>query len=424
MINNFSKNLVLIFIINIILLITKLSAENQAQKTVTLQECYLQLYSSHPLALNKNLIIEKEKILTEIIQKGWKPGIQIKSQISGQSDAVPKTERNKYSLQLDIEQLIFDAGQIQSRKSFESENSKNEIIKNEIDLYSLRDKVNQYFFEIALNLQQIEILRLGYEDLKTHLKFIESGIRNGARLKSDALIIKSEMLNIDNEINAKLHNRSVMIKMLSELIGTDYNDSTVFKIMEIDNFSDEKINFEGRSEIKLFNSEIEKLNLFDINNKIKTKPVLYAFSQIGYANPALNMFENKFESYMAAGFRLSWKPIDWGIDDYEKKANNIKKQLIINQRLNFEKNMKINALKIKSDILNILGQIKIDNEQIKIRAEILESIKSQFNNGVINSTDFITNSNALLNARKTLNLHLIQLTYFKIMYKTLKGEEL
>jgi len=75
----------------------KANAENEI---ITLKECYKQLYSNHPIALNKNLIFDKEKILTEIVQKGWKPGISIKAQITDQSDAVQMTQRDKYKPRL------------------------------------------------------------------------------------------------------------------------------------------------------------------------------------------------------------------------------------------------------------------------------------------------------------------------------------
>ena len=399
----------------------KANAENEI---ITLKECYKQLYSNHPIALNKNLIFDKEKILTEIVQKGWKPGISIKAQITDQSDAVQMTQRDKYSIQAEVEQLLYDAGKIKTKKLLETENTSNEILKNEIDLYSLRDKVNQYFFEIALNKNQQEILKVSYDDLNSRLKYIESGIKNGIRLKTDALILNSEIISIEKEINEKSTNRIALIKMLSELLGTDYNDSYIFQIPEISGSYAISDDFKNRYEIKLFDSERKKIDLIDTFNNLKTKPVVSVFGQTGYANPALNMFQDKFEAYLITGFRLSWRPIDWNVNRDEIKANALRKKIIENQQKIFLKNMRINEIKIKSEIANLSNQISMDKELIKIKNEILESVTSQFNNGVLNSTDFITHTNSLLSAKRTLSLHLIQSAYFDIMLKTLKGEEL
>lgn len=395
-----------------------------AEPIITLQDCYKSIYTNYPLIKNKNIILDKEKILTEIIEKGWKPGINIKSQMTGQSDAVPKTPREKYGLQADIEQLIYDGGLINKKIILESENSKVEILKNENELYQLRDKVNQFFFDIILNENQIEILKTSYQDLDVKLKSIESAVRNGVRLKTDALIIRSEIINIEKEISEKINNRKNSILMLSSITGEKFEDTSIFKIPQLIENNSFSGQFDNRLELKIFEQEKRKLFVVDDMNYIKNKPVIYSFAQTGYANPALNMFEDKFEFYLIAGFRISWKPYNWGIENLEKKVSDERRKIIDIQKEDFIKKLNINELKLKNEIENLKILIIKDLEIIKIKTEILESITSQFNNGVLNSTDFILHTNSLINAKKLLELRNVQLAYFKILLKTLRGEEL
>jgi len=76
-----------------------------------------------------------------------------------------------------------------------------------------------------------------------------------------------------------------------------------------------------------------------------------------------------------------------------------------------------------SDIQKYAAMVQLDEKLIVLRKEITGSAKSQLENGVIHSNDFLREINAEDQVKVTSILHQIQLLQAKINYQNIKGNQ-
>jgi len=77
--------------------------------------------------------------------------------------------------------------------------------------------------------------------------------------------------------------------------------------------------------------------------------------------------------------------------------------------------------KVRGQISAIEEQIVLDNQVVELRRKVAEEKKNELQQGVITSTEYITELNALSKSQLNLNLHQIQLLQAKNEYKSIKG---
>jgi outer membrane protein TolC len=81
--------------------------------------------------------------------------------------------------------------------------------------------------------------------------------------------------------------------------------------------------------------------------------------------------------------------------------------------------MQLNEL--QTEIYKMETIIKTDMQIIHLREKVLQSSESQLRNGVITSSDYITELNNLFDAKTNQKVHETQLELTRINYQTSKG---
>ena len=147
-------------------------------------------------------------------------------------------------------------------------------------------------------------------------------------------------------------------------------------------------------------------------------PKLNAFGQVGYGNPGLNMLNNSFEDFYIVGLKLNWNVFDWNKLKSEKQALDIAKEIITTEKEIFEMNNQIQLNELKSEISKMEIIIKTDTQIIQLREKVVQSSDSQLRNGVITSSDYITELNHLFDAKTNQKVHQTHLELAKINYQT------
>jgi hypothetical protein len=113
---------------------------------------------------------------------------------------------------------------------------------------------------------------------------------------------------------------------------------------------------------------------------------------------------------------------DWGKTKRERQVLTIQKDIIQTKKETFDKTLII-ALQSQTANINKYEQLIIkDNEIIELRSKITKSASSQLENGVITSTDYLTELNAETLSKINLETHKIQLLQTKVNYLTIKGD--
>jgi outer membrane protein TolC len=169
---------------------------------------------------------------------------------------------------------------------------------------------------------------------------------------------------------------------------------------------------------------MQKIKLDASGNLLKSQrlPVAFTFARAGYGNPGLNMLNDEFDSYYIIGAGVKWNIFDWNSNNRERQIMEINKQMIETQRANYNKNISIVRENIENEIVKLENLLLTDNQIIEIRKQIKESSFSQFENGVINSTEYLAELNAEKQALINYEIHKLQLIQAKLNYLFLYGQ--
>ena len=417
--------------IMLVLLMLVINLFPQTFDTLSLKYSYKLATENYPLVKQRELLTEASKFKTSNIKSSFYPQMFLNGQASYQSEVtslpivipntkIPSLYKDQYKAVVDINQLIYDGGINKKQQLLEERSLASDKQNLEVELYKIKDRINQLFFNIQILQNNAKILELQKSNIKENVKKIESGIKNGVNYQASADVMIAEILKIEEQIIEINAGRDAAFQMLSELIGKEVKDNTNLILSETENV---KINMENkRPELDFFD---QQANLLDANKNLLTaqrNPRISGFGEAGYGRPGYNFLSNKFDSFYQIGAKFSWNIWDWNQVNNQKKLLDIQKNMITAQKETFYKNIKIST---KTDMANINKYnelIKKDEEVIKLRENIVKTSESQLENKIITTTDYITELNALTQAKVNLESHKLQLIFARINYLNNMGQ--
>jgi outer membrane protein TolC len=277
-----------------------------------------------------------------------------------------------------------------------------------VDLYAIRDRVNQLFFGILLLNEQMIQLDILQDELQTNYDKVQAFIQNGIANQTDADMIKVEQLKTKQR-KAELSAAQMAYKrMLSAMTGNSIVLTGTFqKPDDLVPHNDNSPN--NRPELKLFEAQTHLLGSQESLLKSSNLPKVGLFAQGGYGNPGLNMFEPGFTPFYIVGARLSWN-----FGGLYTQKNNLNKIAVGKQQVEIQKetflfNINLKVLQQKTEIKKIKEQIDSDNEIVTLRTNIKKSVEKRLENGTSTVTDLVREMNAESAAIAEKSLHEIQL---------------
>jgi len=419
-----------IFLVFTIALLSCHSVYSQEQ-LITLDKCLQQAELQFPLLKQKDLYGKIANYNQENIKTNFLPQTNLNGQASWQSDVtkvpinipnikIPTPSSDMYKLTLDVNQLIFDAGSTKRQEELEKINLDLNRQGVDVEIYKLRDRVSQIYFGILLLKENEEALKVTRGDIESRESKIESQVNHGAMLASNLTVLQVEVLKIEQALAELKYSQESLIQSLVELTGINMTTLSVFQLPEnnIDGATDVK-----RPELKLFDLQKDRLSGMDKLTETKTKPRLLGFGTLGYGRPGLNMLSNDFKGYAMLGAKLSWNVWNWNQTNNERQVYGVQKNIIETQKESFNQNLKIALQNNRSEINKYQSLIETDNRIIQLRNDITLSSVSQLDNGVITSSEYLTEVNAELQARLNLKTHQIKLSQARINYLITLGQK-
>lgn len=407
-----------------------LSGNIHSQTSLTLEECYLKARDNYPLIKQKEYIELSKEFSVSNIWKGYLPQINISAQATYQSDVtslpisfpgikIESLTKDQYKTVVDLTQVIYDGGIMSSQAGMQKSIAESENQKLEIELLKIKERVTQIYFGILLLESQLAQLNLVKQDLSASLSKLSAALENGTATKTNVDILKAEELKtLQKEIELKSARKN-FIDILALLLNQKLEEPIKLKTPEFNGLlPSEELN---RPELKLFlfqSQIIEEQNGL-ANSKILPKASL--FFQGGYGKPTLNMLKNEFDWYYITGARVNWPLSNLYSFGNEKEILELNKKTIDTQRESFLLNTSINLKQYYNEIEKLNSLIEVDKKIIEIRTSLKESAKSQLENGVITSNDFIRELSAEDQARQNLAVHNIQLLLARQNYLITTG---
>ena len=405
-----------------ICILMMLPAMAQAQ---TLEECQRAAEQNYPLIRQYGLIEKTTSLNVANIQKGWLPQVSASAQATLQSDvtAFPDEfqklyqqmgitmeglERDQYRVGIDVQQTVYDGGNIKSQKEIARRQGELYSRQNEVTMYNVRRRVNEMYFSLLLIDEQIRL----NADLQTVLegneKKLAAMLKGGTASESDWQNVRAERLNVVQKMTGLQSQRTALVRMLSTFCAMEVNRLVKPEIPEN---TGSTVNL--RPEIKTIDAQLRLADAKEKALDATLMPRLGVFAQGYYGYPGYNMFEDM------TGRKLSWNGIigarlTWNIGAlYSRKNDKAKLQA---ERETAEANRERFLLDNKmeqiqqNENISRYRQLMIDDEEIiSLRSSIRKAAESKLAHGIIDVNDLVREINNENKARVEQCIHEIEM---------------
>lgn len=397
--------------------------------SLTIDECYQWTRENYPLIKQLDIIDKTTQYTLSNASTGNLPQINIKGQATYQSDVtelpfdlpnvdIPSINKDQYKIYGEVFQPLTNYGRVNAGKKLIEHNGEIEKQQVEVDLYKLKDRINQIFFGVHLYNEKIEQFQIIQSDLDSALVKVEAAIANGTATLIDKQLLNVERISLNQQVEESKANQLAFLKMLSTLTGKNITESTRLIKPSVEVLPTTI----SRPELQLFNLQSQSVALKQkqINNTLL--PNIGLFAQGGYGRPALNFLSNEFDFYYIGGLRLNWNLSHLYTFRNTKRSLDLLTERIAIQQGAFMLNTSLTQSQQSAEVTKYQSLIQSDKEIIQIREQVLETAKVQLANGLITTIDYVKHLNDVNKARQTLILHDTQLLLALFNLKTTVGK--
>ena len=399
-----------------------LPAMAQAQ---TLEECQRAAEQNYPLIRQYGLIEKTTSLNVANIQKGWLPQVTASAQATLQTDvtAFPDKlqtvfqqtgitmdglKKDQYRVGIDVQQTVYDAGNIKSQKEIARRQGELQSRQNEVTMYNVRKSVNEMYFSLLLVDEQIRL----NADLQTVLegneKKLAAMLKGGTASESDWQNVKAERLNVVQKMTGLQSQRTALARMISIFCGIELN---VLVKPEMPENMNPSINL--RPELKALDAQLRLTDAQERALDAAMMPRLGVFAQGYYGYPGYNMFEDmmshKFSWNGMIGARLTWNIGAL----YTRKNDKAKLQVqretteVNRERFLFDNNLE--QIEHNENISRYRQMMTDDEEIISLRSSIRKAAESKLAHGIIDVNDLVREINSENKARVEQCIHEIEM---------------
>ena len=402
-----------------------------AQEVVTLEQCQTWARENHPVLKQLDLYQQILELKTENNATSYLPQVNLNGQATYQSDVtkigisipnmtIPTVDKDQYKFYLDFKQTIWDGGLSKAKELINQAETAGNIQQSEVELYQVKEKVNQFFFTSFLIQENLKILEKKTETLAERRKLMESAVNNGMILASELDQLLAELIKTGQMVTELKSNKETVLYALSILSGKDAGELQNLRLAAETSIPDTKI---SRPELDLFSKQTE---LLDANSEILQKqrnPKLFGFGQAGYGKPGLNMLNNEFDTYYLVGVGFSWNVLDWKTTRRQQQILKFQQEIVQTKQESFLRNIDLASDQQNKQITQISELLKSDQDLIQIRERITKTSASKLENGAITTADYIQDLNAETTARLMLETRKIQLQEARIKLANILGNQ-
>ena len=391
----------------------------------TLEECQRAAEQNFPLIRQYGLIEKTTDLNVANIQKGWLPQVSASAQATLQSDvpAFPDEfqklyqqmgitmeglERDQYRVGIDVQQTVYDGGNIKSQKEIARRQGELQSRQNEVTMYNVRRRVNEMYFSLLLIDEQIQL----NADLQTVLegneKKLAAMLKGGTASESDWQNVKAERLNVVQKMTGLKSQRTALVRMLSTFCAMEVNRLVKPEIPEN---TGSTVNL--RPELKTIDAQLRLADAKEKALNATLMPRLGVFAQGYYGYPGYNMFEDM------TGRKLSWNGIigarlTWNIGAlYSRKNDKAKlqaeRETAEANRERFLLDNKMEQIQQNENISRYRQLMTDDEEIISLRSSIRKAAESKLAHGIIDVNDLVREINSENKARVEQCIHEIEM---------------
>jgi len=403
----------------------------QPANGVSLEQCYTWAEAAYPLREKTPLLEQAAQLRIDQARIERLPQLEARF-LAGLQSEVPDfpfelpppigdpLDLPLYRLQASVQAnyLLYDGGLTKARIAQEQSKLAAERQGVAVDMYKLRETVNQYFFGLLSLQEKSRILAASADNLQTQQKRLEAGIRNGIVLPSAADQIQVEILKVQSQIAKTERKEQGLRQQLAELTG---QSPEALRSLALPDLPAERLPL-NRPEFALF--DLQKQGVAQRSELLEAarRPKVSAFASggLGYPNP-LNFFDDGLAPFAQIGLQANWTLHDWGKLKKDRELLNIQQALIDNQRQTLETNLNRAEAAYLRQMEALEQMMNYDRQIADIQSRLLKTTAAQLENGVATATDYALQANAETLARLQLKLHEVQLAQVEAEYRVFMG---
>lgn len=408
-----------------------------ATDTLSVQQCRALAAQNHPLVAKNALAASMYDLQNDNIEANYLPRIAFSGQASWQTDVfklpfdnplfpIIDIPKDQYKISADVSQKIWDGGYDRHQRAQREIERDITMAQTAVDIYAVRETVTDLFFRILLLQESEQTLNLSLTELQRRLKQTEAQVKEGVVLRSAADQLRIQILKTRQQATGLQSDRQALLNILALWIGREDNDF----VLKMPQPAPADVFFLPlsaivRPEHQLFDLQKQNLQVSADGLDLLLRPRFDAFAQGGFGQPnPLNPFETGFEPYFMIGVRALWTPINWGKQSRDREILSLQSRNIDAQREAFDLRIEAALRKDQFEAQKMLQQSQLDQEIITLQEDILKRSDAQVQNGVMTTTDYLTQVDLLTHARLNGIFHQLQYEHARqlLLAKTLAND--
>lgn len=406
----------------------------------TIEDCYSLVRENFPLVRRYELLDLTEEYTLKNAYMNYFPQISLQGSASWQTDVLefpfdlspygiemPTFSKDQYAAIIELSQVLWDGGMIAANRANIRAKADVDMAQQEINMYSLREKVNELYFGILYIDQQLRRTDILMQDLDREYARIEGCIANGVANVSDLDLIEIERITQRQGRDQLESMLEAYLRVLTLMTGVKIDDSRQL-VMPVPEGMDKEAMLDAiiQAEIRRPELMLYKAQELEIDTQLDYwtaggLPQFSLFIRGGYGRPGLNMMDNSFQPFAIGGIRLVWNISQLYSLGYGKKIVNYSKEQINTVRETFLFNTDLQVQEQVAEIRRYFRTVEDDEKIVELREGIRRSTEAGVENGTKNASDLVSEINKENAARKQLIMHQIEMMKAIYELKTIKN---
>jgi outer membrane protein TolC len=425
-------------VVSLNLLAVSLPAGAMAQDTLRVSQLQEAAVRDDPRARQPELLRSASELRLAVINSERLPRVSLNGWASHQSDitnptfsipgaAFPDLPRNRWESTIDVDQLIYDGGDISRRRALERARQAESVAGVAVALYGLRSDVNSAFFSAFLLQQRSAEYEALITDLDARLAAVRARVEAGTALTRDAAEVEAERVKATLQRDEAEASRRASLAILSDLANRPI-DTTAVLVLPTDEPEKREPSTPAALAALRQRPEFEQFRLSRLRLEREAQaaasenaPRVSAFGQGGVGLPGLDQFRTTSDAFWQAGVRVRWQPWSWRSAGRTAEALRQEQRVLDTEELALARGLSRAVVSYLQDIQRLSAALAEDQRVVALRTEVERQARLQYDEGTITTADYVETRTNVLEARLTLQRHRVELAQSRAAYLTTLG---
>ena len=396
-----------------------------ASAQLSLDECHRLAAGHYPLVKRYQLIEQTTEYTLDNLSKGWLPQVSFDTQASlqsgvmtwpdametllaGSGQEVKGISKNQYRVGVNVSQVVYDGGAIKASRAASAAEGDTEERKNDVEMYQLRERVNNLFFGVLLAEEKIRLNESLQTLLLDNCRKVEAMVEGGTALRADQNAIRAEYL-VARQQHAELESaRDGYLRMLQLFIGRRVEGGLVKPEAAVP--SDD---IPERPELRYFETRTSLIGAREKQLEADLRPHLTLFAQGYYGYPGYDLFGAMFSHDWSlngmVGMKLSWNLSHLYTFRNDRRKLSVQRAEVENAREVFLFNNRLQSTENRSAIERCRRILAEDEEIIALRTSVRQSAEEKLSHGIMDVNGLLQEIHRENSARMAFSVHEIEM---------------